>query len=982
MMGVVGLNAKASGPLPGLKVPHKHIGQRDGLPTARINRLIQDSKGFIWIATDLGVCRYDGIEMEYFTRNDGLASNQVFQIFEDGVGRIWFLAFKASPCYYWQGEITVFEDWERSIDEYAVRIFHAADGGIWLSSTQHYLKIAPDLQLVWQSGEDDPVAHGIVDLSKDRQVFLFQNKVELRDQGQKTDLLLSHQGKFFGSHLHQHSENEFWAFHVGDPSYQITFSPPSIQVHPPLAEMIRAEGKGWAIGNEAGMPVVLQGGLRRVVPSWFQLPEQAREYLLHQGIGNMIEDRNGDLWVSTRSKGIFLFSKQALRAVDVPNPDLLPGKKVEALEVDDAGRVWLGTANGQLGVWEKGSLRSIPVVNRDGFVNPCYDILMLSDGRVACGFNRGILLIDEQGNYHNFRIDNNKTLLELPGGALVKSGGLRLFEFGLEGLSYRSPGPNGAVVLDAPDPPIFEGDLVDSLEIGPTCMANEAGGGIWLGTPRGLYLREGNSRRYFGDEFPELGAEIRALAVDEEGRLWIATFGEGLVCLDGEKVRKWGKKDGLISEFCYAVMIEGTQLWLGTNRGLQQLSLEGGGITFARTLTMRDGLPSNEVNCIVGMDSILFLGGPEGLTLVYPAALTSERPEVPVYISSLTVEGNPLPLSDTVALDHRPDDLKISFLGLDYFSGGELFYGYRLLPHEENWNTGRQRTVSYAGLGPGTYTFEVETLDNSSPQKDAPTRLWIHIPPAWHQLLWVRILLGVLGAILLLGGMLFLSKAVSRRANLKRQLIEVEQKALRTQMNPHFIFNSMNVIQGFIAQKDLLKANQYLSIFGQLIRMTLKQSEKGWIKLEEETAFLKLYLKFEMARFPDEFDYELEIEGDLRNLDPYIPSMLLQPLIENSIRHGFQGMDRRGRIEISLCLEEGRIAARVEDNGIGRAAALRLKEDLDRSRKGMGISNTRERLALLARDLKEPTVFEVIDIPDKQGGGTRIELKFSYRQQL
>lgn len=964
------------------QIPWKNIAQKDGLPTSRVDRIVLDSKGYCWLGTELGVCRYNGIEMEYFTRKEGLAANQVFQIHEDAMGRIWFLSFKAAPSYMEDGEIRIFDQWERNIDDYAVRIYNASDGGIWLVSNQEYLKVGADLEVEWIKKKGEPQAFALSDPPGGPKVTLFTRYVEIEQDGNLTRLEMNYTSKFFGSYLYQQDHGEYWVFHLEGPSYRISTDSLSIREYPPFPEIRTGREQGWEPNLAGLVPVIVQGGFRLVPEEWNWLTLNIREFLLRNGLSNIKKDQKGNLWVATRNQGVFAFSRQALRAVSIPDQSLFPGKQVEAIASDSSGRIWVGFANAQLAILDQGNIEPLRVVTRDGLANTCYQLLCLPSGIIVGGFDRGLALIREDLRYWNIRIDNNKALVVDQKGRLMKSGGLRLYRFGrMEEMQIPLRQTDG-IILDPPDPNLHLDELLDSLEIGPTCMAYSPDGSLWLGTPQGLYHKVGEELDFLGDHIPELQTEIRSLTLDVNGKLWAGTYGNGLIGVDGEEVTVLGKEDGLISDFCYQVIGDGDALWLGTNRGLQQLRITDTGPQIERTLNERDGLPSNEVKAILRKDSILFTGGPEGLCTINIHSLSSIDRKIPVYIERVEVAGKIYVAPDSLQLEGKPGSISISFQGIDYFGAEEMEYRYRLHPEEEDWRITRQRTVNYTHLAPGEYRFEVEAISEGRTLNEKEAQLWFYIAPAWHQTWWARGLGIVLGLLILFLAGLIVFRIMSRRANLKRQLIEMEQKALRAQMNPHFIFNAMNVIQGFIAQKDTLHANEYLAILGQLIRATLRQSLNGWIRLSEELAFIELYLKFEMARFPDEFDYELAVDEELKNMDPYIPSMLFQPFIENSIRHGFQLRDRQGSIRVEVNLEGELVHASIEDNGIGREVAGRMKGKAERERPSMGIFNTEKRLRLLAKDLKKPIGCKIRDGHLPGGRGTRVELTFLYKQDL
>ena len=180
-------------------------------------------------------------------------------------------------------------------------------------------------------------------------------------------------------------------------------------------------------------------------------------------------------------------------------------------------------------------------------------------------------------------------------------------------------------------------------------------------------------------------------------------------------------------------------------------------------------------------------------------------------------------------------------------------------------------------------------------------------------------------------------RKIRRSGDLKTQAVELKSSALQAQMNPHFIFNSLNSIQRFIATNDKMQAMDYLSKFALLIRKTLNASSKNNITLDEEISIIKHYLDLEKLRFKEKFNYSITIDSQIDTEDFYVPPLLLQPFVENSIKHGFKKKDNDGRIEVKINQSGDDITIKIRDNGIGL-------QDADSSHASMGLKLTRQRL--------------------------------------
>jgi LytS/YehU family sensor histidine kinase len=166
-------------------------------------------------------------------------------------------------------------------------------------------------------------------------------------------------------------------------------------------------------------------------------------------------------------------------------------------------------------------------------------------------------------------------------------------------------------------------------------------------------------------------------------------------------------------------------------------------------------------------------------------------------------------------------------------------------------------------------------------------------------------------------------------------------------MNPHFIFNSLNSVNRFIAQNDEIKANQYLTSYAQLMRANMEVSSKDFIPLDRELDLLRKYLELEHLRFGQHFDFEIKIDENIQTEDFAIPGFLIQPHLENAIWHGLRYRKSKGKLTLSMQREGKQLRVSIEDNGIGIEESKKLKTENQKSHKSRGFSNMEERIGLL-----------------------------------
>lgn len=222
------------------------------------------------------------------------------------------------------------------------------------------------------------------------------------------------------------------------------------------------------------------------------------------------------------------------------------------------------------------------------------------------------------------------------------------------------------------------------------------------------------------------------------------------------------------------------------------------------------------------------------------------------------------------------------------------------------------------------------------------------------------------------------------RTELERKNIDIEQRLLRTQMNPHFIFNSLNSINSFIAMNNTDSAQSFLTKFARLMRYILENSRKTFVPVEDEINTLKLNMELEQLRFDNRFGFEIVIDEKIDRENTFIPPMLIQPFVENAIIHGLSNKQGDGKLKVGLKPEGELMFCVIEDNGIGRKKAMEIKERSGKaSHRSLGMQVTKERLDILNEKSKEKVSFRIFDLKDAEGNaaGTKVELKIPYETE-
>ncbi|HEY9262498.1 sensor histidine kinase, partial [Chitinophaga sp.] len=241
----------------------------------------------------------------------------------------------------------------------------------------------------------------------------------------------------------------------------------------------------------------------------------------------------------------------------------------------------------------------------------------------------------------------------------------------------------------------------------------------------------------------------------------------------------------------------------------------------------------------------------------------------------------------------------------------------------------------------------------------------VDILPRWYQQWWARGILLLAALLLVLVGLRYIirriKQAEKRKTEYNRRIAELEAKALTNQMNPHFIFNSLNSVQHLILEKEEKQALNFLADFATLMRQMLNNSRKSYISLEEEIAFLTRYLELEKIRFAHSFTYHFILEDALKEYTIYIPPMIIQPIVENAIKHGLAPKNISGYLEIRLEMVDDLLYCSVDDDGIGWDKSNSIKSSRLIKHESTALSVIKERLQIIKSFNGSVGKLEIID---------------------
>ena len=496
-----------------------------------------------------------------------------------------------------------------------------------------------------------------------------------------------------------------------------------------------------------------------------------------------------------------------------------------------------------------------------------------------------------------------------------------------------------------------------------------------VGTNSGLYEFDIDNKNYKKiDWHKALERRINVL-YKSNNTIWIGTKGAGLLRIERKQLSQYTKADGLPGNSIDAIEVEDSVVWLGTNNGVARLIFnKKRQLSEIISLNKGHGLLTNEIEDIAIAKNKLFTATKKGITYLDKNISTYASP---VYITGFSIAGKDTTLRDNYNLEYNQNHLEISFVGLNYQRSAPLNYKYILEGVDEKWNTTKDLSVRYAMLSPGDYNFKVKCINSYGKESLKNEQLAFHIKKPYYQTTWFLLLI-ILSGLVLLALIVFTIirikiRELKKRNNIEKELNRYRQRALSAQMNPHFIYNSLNSVQNYILKNDRIKSNEYLSRFGHLMRRILQNSQNSSISLHEELDALKHYVDMELIRFNNSFEFTLSVEEQIDIDLLKVPPLIIQPFVENAIHHGLRMKKGDKHLKVSVYEEETSFCVSIEDNGIGRQNAEILKQG-KKQHKSYGTEITNKRLALYRDLFKDDIDLVITDL--ESGSGTRVNIKF------
>ena len=937
---------------------YTHYDISQGLAGSTVYCITQDKDGFIWTGTETGVSRFDGTHFKNFTTADGLPDIEILQLFGDSRGRVWMAPFRNSICYYYRGRI-----FNQENDSLLSKIHLRENIENFAEDAQGNILVQEKTALYWITPKGtvrryDSIGHQAIresvsisrSLSGNFQVEFDGRITELSDAGSNPLLTIV----FPWVHPNFIDMNPDWAVWKESRDHYVIRSFIS---HKIIARPIDYMYKhiSFSLVDDS----LLYGNATIGTSEYNLRTGRTRKFLPGKDVSRVFRDVSGNLWFTTLSYGIFRLNSDEFRTVKLPT-EITPVTSVCSIR-RLGNEICVGNDHNYL---FKFSLPGLSIIASHGFPMDSKNRILFVDtldkGMIVFGSDFGVVK-------YPYETDNGRT--PFMGAKIV-------FEKNKKELLVGAG--SGTFFFDK-----YNFRIKDTIWRQRSTAVYWRNDTSYIGTLNGLYLVAANKSVLFaGEKIPFLRKRISAITGSTDGVVWVASFDAGIIGYrDGRIVAAISKKQGLTSDICRALYVYNNMLWVGTDKGLNKVELGKPGYPVTH-YTSNDGLGSDIINVIYADSSGIYVGTTVGLSYFNESGVkVSEECRLQLLA---VINGGIDRIGDSshLLLSYKDNGIRLEFAGISYRSVENITYRYSLNGLDSTWRETKDSYLEYPTLPSGNYTFRLRAINKFGRSSRLLSLPFVVGTPFWHRLWFYALLL----VIFLSLTWLFVSlriKSIRRRQEEKEQLnqrmSELKHKALQSQMNPHFIFNCLNSIQQYIFDQDIFAANKYLTGFARLIRATLHNSVKPFISLADEIDYLSGYLSLEKLRFKDKMDYIVRVDPAIDKDGLLIPPMLLQPFVENSMRHGLRHKTSgNGYICINIeQIGEG-LTITIEDNGIGRKQASLYKTNEHIEYQSRGMSLTADRIRMMNTTYGGNIRIEVIDLVDEQqqSSGTRVILRF------
>lgn len=936
------------------------LTEKEGLPDVEFYDITEDSNSFVWLAADKGLFRFDGTSYQSFTSSEkrGLS---VFNLKIDNQNRIWCNNISGQFFYVKGSKLELFLDLKEELKGELVDFLFNKDQLLIFGTstllqvdlkTKKRTNLWKKIEMPVKSVRSPYEMDGKVYFTINNDVYcLVDSKIE-----KVTSLAFNMESnvnvvRFFSYknelYLYEYqtllNKNRFFKIQ-NKQIQQITF--PEYLDGNKVITISENDGLLW---------FCTQKGL-------FSLKEENNDFKMNDVlfendfITKKIVDRNKNIWLTTINNGVFIIPDLQVKTFE----KVVSNNVISMIEKINEDKIAIGTLKGDVFIIDLKNGNSIPIA-----LSPKNKIASLT---YLKQYNTLLISTDNFSYVYN-----------------VKSGSLKQTNsfFGAKDLC-----------------PIEQSNKLLFCGFGRASILEFKNNDLILNS----YLNEKRAYRAFYDETNKKafityvdnviqydqnwkstvlyhnGKSIiaREICKTDNGIIWFGTYKEGVLGFkNGKFLQSINQSNGLSSNVIQHIKNDGNELWIVTDKGVQIYNTLKNQF---KPYLFNQNLIGNVKDLIINKNKIL-LATQEDLFSIQKNKKQHLQIPNKIYIQAVSINEKDTIVAQKYSLPYHKNRIKFSFHINGYYPKGELRYEYRLKGLDNNWILldDNVNFVNFNSLPSGDYVFQIRAKSSTN-SRYVSTQVAVQINLPYWKTWWfiTALILAAFGIIILFYRNKLAIKEKEKELMLKKvkfesELAMLKLENLKSQMNPHFIFNALNSIQEYIILNQKNLASSYLAKFADLIRAYLDHSSKGMITLKEEIDCLDIYLELEQLRFEEKFNFKIDYNENVDVYDIKIPTMLIQPYVENALKHGLfhKKEDRQLHILFEKLENEFILKCIIQDNGVGRKKAAELKEY---KHKSFATEANQDRLNLLNHNRKERIGVTIEDLynSDNEAIGTKV----------
>jgi ligand-binding sensor domain-containing protein len=999
----------------------KNFGLEQGLPSEKIRTLAQDRDGFLWIGTNNGLARFDGYGFEVLQNNTSdkksISSDNIVELEPASDGQLWVGHYEKGLDLLdtKTGKVILNLNEQNGLpDNKITKIwFEQKKQRVWIGTIRKMFVVYDLKQKKVQKLQFLPVDKP-VDASQTANNSVYD--IIKHPDYEHVYLLATNNG--LGVYDERKSSIKYFYFNQGETGFNTNDRLRSLWLGGRKLYMGVRGGAGliefdidtyqWkqispALDDEKDFlttkilpknPTQLWVGsinkslgifdLQSQQYSFFKHDIRLKSSIINDGITDILNDTQGNTWIAT-SKGMSLYSPDYQHFKFIFLGDIQNTTNKAYCFTDDADHIYIGHSNTfGLPIWHKKE-QKLSFIYPDKKPQESISIQRFAKDK------KGDIWFVGTGKLYRYE----KQIQQLREVILPKS----MQHVLLHSLLFDA---QNRLIMGTRFSGLYRWDMVqnkvDSLlkERGNLVhnryvheLLFDEKNQLWASTERGISVIDYQAFKV--KKNINLDGKLKVvyrMATDLRGRVWASTEDNGVVAFgtkNFELLDHITKQQGLPTNAVQHIALDAQRnLWIATQQGLAVWYPAKKEIEI---FNQKNGLIENDLEASLNPldDGKMIQGSDLGFMIFEPTNFKKSGVPTRPKIFDFELFNNKISINENVKLEHDQNFFKIKFSSLDFTNAERIKYAHRLVGVNQDWVVGLQNPeVEFSKVRHGDYVFEVKAAFVGTENWSDVSRLNINIVPPFYLSKWflISFFLGICGlAYWFYQQKIERIKNEERRINeINKQLFSSELRALRSQMNPHFLYNCINSIKFYIVKNQPEEASFYLNKFSKLIRKILNNSQFEFISIEEEIQTLELYLEMEKLRFGDKMNFRIVVDEELEVAFLKIPTMLIQPFLENAIWHGLMHKPTNdGFVMLEFKnLSHQKIQVIITDNGVGRSKAAELKSKSIEKNKSMGMSLTQNRIETLnsINNLNISLLIEDLKDAQNQIAGTKVEIMF------